>query len=81
MLSSELLVSELAAVDRLAASAVADSEVTALQHELLDDTVELRALISELDALLSNTLLASAESAEVLSGLGDEVVVKAGLLV
>lgn len=57
---------------------VATGEVTTLEHELRDDAVEGRAGVTE-------ALLASAESAEVLSGLGDNVVVEvevdaAGLL-
>ena len=48
---------------------VAAGEVTTLEHELRDDAVEGRASISE-------AFLASAESAEVLSGLWDDVVVK-----
>lgn len=50
-------------------SYVATGEVTTLEHELGDDTVELGAGVAE-------ALLASAESAEVLSGLGDNVVVE-----
>lgn len=46
---------------------VATGEVTALEHEVGDDSVEGRALVAE-------ALLASAESTEVLSGLGDHVV-------
>lgn len=85
----EVLVGELLAVDGLATSAlledvsvlrsaqlgcvvcsyVATGEVTTLEHELGDDTVELGAGVAE-------ALLASAESAEVLSGLGDNVVVE-----
>jgi hypothetical protein len=45
---------------------VATGEVTTLEHELGDDTVEGRALVAE-------ALLTGAESAEVLSGLGDDV--------
>lgn len=41
-------------------------EVTALEHELGDDTVESRSSIAE-------SLLSSAESSEVLSSLGDGV--------
>lgn len=57
---------------------VATGEVTTLEHELRDDAVEGRAGVAK-------ALLASAESAEVLSGLGDNVVVEvevdaAGLL-
>lgn len=53
----------------LATGAVALGEVTALDHELLDDTVEGRTFISE-------SLLPGRESAEVLSGLGDGLAVK-----
>jgi len=48
---------------------IATGEVTTLEHELGDDTVESRALVAE-------ALLAGAESAEVLGGLGDDIVVK-----
>ena len=43
---------------------VATGEVTTLEHELGNDTVELGALVSE-------AFLAGAESAEVLGRLGD----------
>ena len=46
---------------------VAAGEVTTLEHELGDDAVEGRALVAE-------ALLASAESTEVLGGLGDDIV-------
>lgn len=46
---------------------VTTGEVTTLEHEVRDDTVEGRALVAE-------ALLAGAESAEVLSGLGDDVI-------
>jgi len=65
----EVLVGELLAVDGLATSAVTTGEVTALEHELGDNAVEGRALVAE-------ALLASAESAEVLGGLGNDVVVE-----
>ena len=48
---------------------VATGEVTALKHELRDDAVEGRASVSE-------TLLAGAESAEVLSSLWDQIIVE-----
>ena len=59
-------------------SYVAAGEVTTLEHELRDDAVEGRVGVAE-------ALLASAESAEVLSGLWDDVVIEgevdaAGLL-
>jgi hypothetical protein len=87
VLAGEVLVGELLTVDGLATSAlcndklrpryfwgyrgayVATGEVTALKHELRDDTVEGRASISE-------TLLAGAKSAEVLSSLWDYIIVE-----
>lgn len=53
----------------LATGAIALGEVTTLDHELLDDTVEGRALITE-------ALLASGKSAEVFSGLGDGLAIE-----
>lgn len=78
VLSGEVLISELLTVDGLATSAIATGEVTSLKHELRDNAVEGRASVSE-------TLLAGAESAEVLSSLWDNVIVEnevdaAGLL-
>ena len=46
---------------------VTASEVTTLEHELGDDSVEGRALVAE-------ALLASAEGTEVLSSLRDDIV-------
>jgi hypothetical protein len=46
---------------------VATGEVTALEHELRDDAVELGARVAE-------ALLARAEGTEVLDGLGDDIV-------
>jgi hypothetical protein len=54
----------------LATSAVTLGEVTALDHKVLDDTVESRTLITK-------ALLASSQSAEVLSCLGDSLAVEA----
>jgi hypothetical protein len=48
---------------------VATGEVTTLEHELGDDTVEGGALVVEGLARAAGTLLTSAESAEVLGGL------------
>jgi hypothetical protein len=58
VLKLEVLIWELVAVDGLATGSVAVGEITALDHELLDDTVESGALISE-------TLLASGQSATI----------------
>ena len=62
VLQLEVLIRELVAVDALAASAVALGEVTALNHELLDDTVEVGALVAV-------ALLAGSKGTEVLSSL------------
>ena len=48
---------------------VTTGEVTTLEHEVGDDTVEGRALVAE-------TMLAGGELAEVTSGLWDDVVVE-----
>jgi len=69
MLSLEVLVRELLAIDGLAAGAIASSEVTTLQHELRDDSVELATLVAK-------ALLTSAEGTEVLGGLWDYIVVE-----
>jgi len=73
VLSVEVLVSELGAVDGLATSAVAAGEVTALGHELRDDSVVGAALEVEGLAGLAHTLLTSAERSEVVSALGGVV--------
>jgi len=65
----EVLIGKLLAVDGLATGAVATGEVTTLEHELGDDAVEGRALITE-------AVLASAELTEVAGSLGDIVVVE-----
>ena len=50
---------------------------TALEHEVRDDAVELGALVVERLAGFTDTLLARAERAEVLDGLGHDVAVEA----
>jgi hypothetical protein len=67
VLQLEVLIGELLTVDGLAASAVTTGEVTTLEHELGDDTVERGALVAE-------ALLASAESLEVGGSLGDNII-------
>lgn len=56
MLELEVLIRKLLSVDGLATSSVSVGEVTTLDHELLDDTVEGRALVAI-------ALLASSQSA------------------
>jgi hypothetical protein len=70
VLAHELLVGELLAVDGLAAGAVPAGEVAALAHELGDDAVEGGALVVERLPGLAHALLARAQRAEVLRGLG-----------
>jgi hypothetical protein len=69
VLQGEVLVPELLAVDGLTTGTVAGGEVTTLEHELGNDTVEGSTLEVEGLAAAAGTLLTSAESAEVLSGL------------
>jgi len=67
VLELEVLVGELLAVDGFAARAITTGEVSTLEHELWNDTMELAALVTE-------ALLASAEGTEVLGRLRDDVV-------
>ena len=66
MLQGEVLVLKLVAIDGLATSAVSGSEVATLAHEVGDHAVECGALESE-------SLLSSAKSTEVLTGLWDNI--------
>lgn len=85
MLLLEVLVCEFLSVDRFSTGAlsepssacvrrsfqrtthIAASEVTSLEHEFGDHTVEFRVFVAE-------ALLARAQRAEVLDGLGDNVI-------
>lgn len=78
MLDLEVLIRELLAVDGLATGAVAIGEVTTLDHELLDNAVEGRALVAVALLAGSQSAVWSAWSShrvsdslvpEVLSGL------------
>jgi len=62
----EVLVLEFVAVDGLAAGAVVIREVAALAHEVGNYAVEAAALVAE-------ALLAGAQGAEILRGLGGDV--------
>jgi len=66
VLEGEVLVLELVSVDGLAAGSVVVGEVAALAHEVGDDAVEGGVGVAE-------ALLAGAQSAEVLGGLGGHV--------
>jgi len=65
----EVLILKLLAVDGFAAGAVATGEVTALEHEVRDDTMELGSRVSEAH-------LTCAEGDKVLHRLGDDIVVE-----
>lgn len=73
MLPVEVLVVELLAIDGFAACAGSLSEVTALDHKVLDDAVEDGALVVEGLSQLAVALLASAKGSEVLCGLGGNI--------
>jgi len=66
VLQLEVLIGKLVTVDGLSTSAITICEVTTLNHEVLDDTVEARTLISI-------TFLSSSQSAEVLGGFWDSL--------
>ena len=66
VLMNEVLVLKFVAIDRLSSSSVSASEISSLSHEARDDSVPDAALEVKRLALLSNTLLSSAESTEVL---------------
>ena len=69
VLDGEVLVSELHSVDGLSSSSVSGGEVSSLGHEVGDDSVEGRSLEVEGLSGLTDSLLSSAESSEVLGGL------------
>ena len=66
VLQGEVLVGKLSSVDGLATSAIVVGEVATLAHESRDNTVEGGVLVTE-------ALLASAKSTEVLGGLGNNI--------
>jgi len=70
VLEGEVLVGELGAVDGLAASTIAFGEVAALDHKVLDDAMELAALVAEAGGPF-------AKLPKVVGGLGHIVAVEA----
>lgn len=76
MLLYEVLIVEFDTVDTLSASSVASCEITSLDHELLDHTMETGALVGERFAGLSNTLLTSAKSSKVFCSFGSNIIVQ-----
>ncbi len=66
MLNFEILILKLIAIDRLASSAVSNSEIATLRHELRDHTVEPGSLVVQWLSLLADTLLTSGQCFEIL---------------
>ena len=66
MLQLEVLILELVAIDGLASGTVSGGEVATLAHEVGDNTVEGGTLETV-------SLLAGAQGAEVLTGLGNDI--------
>ena len=69
VLDFEVLVGKLLSVDGLAAGSVVFGEVTALGHEVSDDSVETASFVAE-------TMFSGAEGSEVFGSLGGDVVVE-----
>ena len=69
VLLGEVFVSELLAVDASSTGSISTCEISSLEHELSDDSVEWGSLVS-----LSLRLLA--KLSKVLGGLGDHIVVE-----
>jgi hypothetical protein len=70
VLVEEVLILELGSIDGLSTSAVLVSEVTTLSHEAGNNSMEGSTLEVKSLARLADSLLASAESSEVLRSLG-----------
>lgn len=66
MLQLEVLIFKLVAIDGLSTCAIVVGEVTALAHEVWDDSVESASLVSK-------TFFTGAQSTEVLSCLWDNI--------
>ena len=73
VLVDEVLISELGTVDGLTTSSVGICEITALEHELRNDSVKDGSLEVKGLSALSHSLLSSAEGSEVLRSLRDSV--------
>lgn len=76
MLEIEILIVELGAVDRFPTRAITSSEITTLDHELLDDSVKNGALVRKNMTRFAGAFLTSAEGAEVVCCLGNYIVVQ-----
>merc|ERR1711998_470429 len=73
MLNFEVLIAELGAINRLPATPITLSEVSTLEHEPWDDTVELGPFVPQRLSLFPLPLLSRAESAEILCCLRDHI--------
>lgn len=69
----EVLVGELLSVDRLPAGTIPPREITTLQHEVGNHTVEFAAFKVERHPSLADSLLSGAQSSKVFSGLGRDI--------
>ena len=57
------------------------SDITTLEHEVGDDSVENGVLVVKSNSLSSDTLFTSAQASEVLSSLGNNIIEKLHLTV
>lgn len=73
MSQQEILIIESATINALATTTVTSGEITTLAHELLNNSVESRALVVQGLSLLAHTLLASAQGTKILSSAGYNV--------
>ena len=73
MLDFEVLVRESIAIDALSTHTIKAGEITSLNHELRDNTVENGSLIVQGLSILAYTLLARAQSTEILSSLRNHI--------
>jgi len=70
----EVLICELLAINGFAASAVSAGEITTLQHEVWNYTVEFGSSITIV--LTGGGVLASAELTEILGSSGDDIIIE-----
>lgn len=73
VLQLEVLIIKLSTVDGFTTSTISSGEVTTLEHELRDHSVEVATLVVQRLALFTNALFSSAQSSEVFSSSWDNV--------
>ena len=76
MLLGKIFIFEFATIDGFATAAIASSEIATLSHEARNDSVELGSLEVKRPTLCTHTLLASAETTEVLSSFWSICIIK-----